>query len=94
MRGKQKNIKVLNAVIIDNRPDNITLKYDGIRHVMKTSEAQTLYFMFRKALSVTNPEEHKEIEIKIKGIDDKLCVLRSDIYNMWVKLKQIFRITY
>ena len=93
--GTKKNlIKVLNAVIVDNRPKGIIMKYDGISHVMKSDEAQFLYFMFRKALSVTNPEEHKEIEVKIKGIDNKLCILRSDMYNMWVKLKQIFRITF
>ena len=94
MKVKEKSIKVLNAVIIDNRPDNIIMKYDGIKHMMKTSEAQNLYFVLRKALSMTNPLEHKELEIKIKGIDNSLCLLRSDMYSMWVKLKQIFRITY
>lgn len=94
MKKRKKTIKVLNALIVDNRPESIIMKYDGMKHVMKTSEAQDLYFVFRQALTLSSPDEHKEIELDIKGIDTKLCLLRDDIYNMWIKLKHIFRITF
>lgn len=94
-RKKKEPIKVLNAVIIDNRKDKehwfVTFKYDGIRVDMDCNDAQGLFYKFKRALQISTPEI-KEIEMKLWFAEDKLILKRTDIYGMYIKLKQMFQL--
>lgn len=96
-RKKKEPIKVLNAVIIDNRKDKenwfVTFKYDGIRVDMDCNDAHGLYDKFRRVLIKSDPDI-KEIELKFWFVEDKLLLKRTDIYNMYVKLKNMFQFGY
>lgn len=96
-RTKKQPINVLNAVVIDNRKDRehwfISFKYDGIRVDLDCNEANGLCDRFRRALTISDPDV-KEIEMKLWFIDDRLILKRTDIYAMYIKLKQILRIYY
>lgn len=96
-RKKKEPIKVLNAVIIDNRKDRdnwfVTFKYDGLKVNISTNDAHALYDKFRKILQVSDPDI-KEIEMNLWFVDDKLVLKRTDIYHMYIKLKQMFMFGY
>lgn len=97
-RKKKEPIKVLNAIIIDNRKVQVThwfvtFKYDGIRVDITTNDAHSLYDRFKRALEISDPDI-KEIEMKLWFIEDRLILKRTDIYNMYIKLKRMFLFGY
>ena len=96
-RKKKEPIKVLNAVIIDNRKNIdhwfVTFKYDGIRVDMDCNDAHYLYDRVRKVLMVSDPDI-KEIEMKFWFLDEKLLLKRADIYGIYIKLKHMFQFGY
>lgn len=91
-RTKKQPIKVLNAVIIDNRKDKdnwfITFKYDGIRVDMDCNDGQSLFYKFKRALEISDPDI-KEIDMKLWFTEYRLILKRTDIYAMYIKLKQM-----
>lgn len=97
VKKKKEPIKVLNAVIIDNRKDQehwyVTFKYDGIRVDLTTNDAHALFDRFRKVLQISEPEIN-EIEMKLWFLEDRLVLKRTDIYTMYIKLKQMFHFCY
>lgn len=86
---------MLNAVIIDNRKDRdnwfVTFKYDGLRVDMDCNEAQSLYYKFKRALQISTPE-YNEIEMKLWFAEERLILKRTDIYAMYIKIKQMFQL--
>lgn len=94
-RKKKQPIKVLNAVVIDNRINHnhwfVTFKYDGIRVDMDCNDAQGLFYKFKRALNISTPE-HKEIEMKLWFTEDRLILKRTDIYAMYRKIKDMFQL--
>lgn len=97
-RKKKEPIKVLKAVIIDNRKVQIThwfvtFKYDGIPVDITTNDAHSLYDRFKRILEVSDPDI-KEIDVKLWFVEDRLLLKRTDIYQMYVKLRKMFLFAY
>ena len=91
-RTKKQPIKVLNAVIIDNRKDKdnwfLTFKYDGLRYDMDCNEGQSLFYRCKRVLEISDPDI-KEIEMKLWFSEERMILKRTDIFKMYLDLKKM-----